>query len=224
MICRQPAGVTEARARRHAHVRHRALRRGRGGASRAPSELTVVGLSTAAALVVLRLVNTQIYTEPGTIDPWLYTALMTNFDFIYDHFSTTYYASRLPAILPGYFLNSFLTPQQAYVVLHLVFFLAGALFLYLLVRTLFGVRVAVLLYPAFLTNAMYVDAHTWDYVDGFVITYLSGGLYFLASCTGRRSRVRPALAGLLLRRGRGHEPVRDADRARRHRGVPLRAL
>jgi hypothetical protein len=161
-------------------------------------ERTIVGLSTAAALVVLRLVNTQIYTEPGTIDPWLYTALMTNFDFTYLHFGATYYASRLPAVLPGYFLNSFLTPREAYVVLHLVFFLAGALFLYLLARTLFGVRVAVLLYPAFLTNAMYVNAHTWDYVDGFVITYLSGGLYFLASCTGRRSRVRPALAGFFF--------------------------
>ena len=161
-------------------------------------EFAVIGLSTAAALVVLRLVNTQIYTEPWTIDPWLYTAPMSNFDFIYEHFSTTYYASRLPAILPGYFLNSFLTPQQAYVVLHIVFFLAGALFLYLLARTLFGVRVAVLVYPAFLTNAIYVDAHTWDYVDGFVITYLSGGLYFLASCTGRPRSARPALAGFFF--------------------------
>jgi hypothetical protein len=161
-------------------------------------ELAVVGLSTAAALVVLRLVHTQIYTDPWTIDPWLYTALMTNFDFIYHHFVTTYYASRLPLVLPGYFLNSFLTPQQAYIVLHIVFFLAGALFMYLLVRTLFGVRVAVLVYPAVLMNAIYVNAHTWDYMDGFVITYLSGGLYFLASCTGRTSRVRPALAGFFF--------------------------
>ena len=161
-------------------------------------EFAVVGTSTAAAFVVLRLVHTQIYTEPGTIDPWLYTSLMTNFDFVYEHFNSTYYASRLPAILPGYVLNSFLTPQQAYVVLHLAFFLAGALFLYLLARRLLGLRVAVLLYPAFLTNAIYVDAHTWDYVNGFVMTYLAGGLYFLSSCIGRRSRVRPALAGFFL--------------------------
>ena len=161
-------------------------------------ERAVVGVSTAAGLVVLRLVRTQIYNDPWTIDPWLYTALMTNFDFIYPHFVTTYYASRLPMILPGYFLNSFLTPQHAYVVLHVVFFLAGALFLYLLVRTLFGVRVAILMYPAILLNAIYVNAHTWDYMDGFVITYLSASLYFLASCTGRRSHVRPALSGFFF--------------------------
>jgi hypothetical protein len=160
--------------------------------------MVVVGATTVAALVVLRLVGIQIYTEPWTVDPWFYTALMANFDFVYEHFGTTYFASRLPAILPGLFLNSFLTPQQAYLVLHLVFFLAGGVFLYLLVRTLFGVGVAVLLYPAVLLNAIYVDAHTWDYVDGFVITYLSGGLYFLASCVGGRSRVRPALAGFFF--------------------------
>jgi hypothetical protein len=168
------------------------------GSPRRRRERAVVGSSTVLALVVLRLVNAQMYTDPGSIDPWLYTALMTNFDFVYNYFGATYYASRLPAILPGLFLNTLLTPEQAYVVLHLVFFLAGGIFLYLLVRRLFGVRVAVVLYPAILMNAIYVDAHTWDYVDGFVITYLSGGLYFLASCAGTRTRVRPALAGFLF--------------------------
>jgi hypothetical protein len=123
---------------------------------------------------------------------------MTNFDTIYGWFSTTYYASRLPAIIPGLFLNSFLTPQQAYVVLHLAMFLAGGAFLYLLVRWLFHVRIALFVYPAVLLNAAYVDAHTWDYVDGFVITYLAAGMYFLVSSIGGRSRLRPVLAGFFL--------------------------
>jgi hypothetical protein len=161
-------------------------------------ELALLAVTTIAALVVLRLVDTQIYTEPWTIDPWLYTALMANFDFTYHWFNMTYYAARLPLIVPGLLLNSFLTPEQAYVVLHLTFFLIGGVFLYLLVRSLFGMRIALFVYPAFLTNAVYVDAHTWDYFDGFVITYLSCGLYFLVSSIGRTSRVRPALAGFFL--------------------------
>jgi hypothetical protein len=161
-------------------------------------EIATVAATSVAALAILWLADTQIYTEPWTIDPWLYTALMTNFDTIYGWFTTTYYASRLPAILPGLFLNSFLTPQQAYVVLHLTTFLAGGAFLYLLVRWLFDIRVALFVYPAVLTNAAYVDAHTWDYVDGFVITYLAAGMYFLVSSIGGRSRVRPALAGFFL--------------------------
>ena len=101
-------------------------------------------------------------------------------------------------IRPGVFLNSFLSPENAYVVLHLVMFFGGGGFLYLLVRELFGVRIALFVYPAFLVNAAYVDAHTWDYFDGFVITYLAGGLYFLASSISARSRLRLILAGFLF--------------------------
>ena len=101
-------------------------------------------------------------------------------------------------IIPGLFLNSFLTPMQAYVVLHLALFFAGGIFLYLLIRSLFGVRTALFVYPAVLTNAAFVDAHTWDYVDGFVITYLAGGLYFLVSSIGTTSRIRLTLAGFFF--------------------------
>jgi hypothetical protein len=67
---------------------------------------------------------------------------MTNFEVAYGWFDQTYYAARLPMILPGLALNSFLSPVAAYVVLRVVFLLGGVAFLYLLVRTLFGVRVA----------------------------------------------------------------------------------
>jgi len=166
--------------------------------SRHGFELALVAGTTVAALVVLRLIHTQIYTEPATIDPWLYTALMANFGFTYHWFHATYYASRLPLIIPGQVLNSFLTPVQAYIVLHVALFLLGGAFLYLLIRSLFGMRVALFVYPAFLTNALYVDAHTWDYVDGAVITYLSGGLYFLISSIEATGRMRPALAGFFF--------------------------
>jgi hypothetical protein len=161
-------------------------------------ELVLLGTMTAAAVCLLFLVHTQIYTEPWTIDPWLYTALMANFGFTYHWFHMTYYAARLPMIIPGVFLNSFLTPVQAYVVLHASLFLAGGVFVYLLVRFLLGTRSALIVYPAYLTNAIYVDSHTWDYVDGATITFLSGGLYFLISSIGGTSRLRPALAGFFF--------------------------
>jgi hypothetical protein len=161
-------------------------------------ELALLAATTVAALAILWLVDTQIYTEPWTLDPWLYTGLMTNFGFTYYWFHSTYYAARLPLIMPGVFLNSFLTPEQAYVVLHVTLFLLGGVFLYLLARSLFGARTALFVYPAYLTNAIYVNSHTWDYVDGAVITFLSGGLYFLVSAIGGASRMRPALAGFFF--------------------------
>ncbi len=126
---------------------------------------------------------------------------MTNFDVSYGWFDQTYYAARLPMILPGLLLNSFLSPLAAYVVLHIVFMLAGAAFLYLLVRTLFGVRVALVTYPVFLLNVAYLGANTWDYFDGFVITFLAGGLYFLLSSIRRTSRLRLALSGVFFAAG-----------------------
>jgi hypothetical protein len=138
----------------------------------------------AVAVILLRLGGVQVYQEPWAIDPWFYTALTTNFDGVYGWLNGTYYASRLPMIIPGLLLNSFLTPTQAYVVLHLAFFLAGGAFLYLLVRSLFGVRTALFVFPGLLLNAAYVDSHTSDYFDGYVITYLAGSLYFLVSSIG----------------------------------------
>ena len=158
-------------------------------------ELGLLAAVTAAVLVVLWLVDTQPFAIPGTIDPWLYTALSANFDVTYHWFGATYYAARLPQLIPGIALNEVVTPTEAYLVVHIVLYLAGAVFVYLLARRLFGVVVALVVYPVFLTNVVYVDAHTWDYFDGFVITYLAAGLYFLLSSVGSTSRLRPLLAG-----------------------------
>lgn len=155
-------------------------------------------MTTGAAVVVLWLIDVQIYSEPWSIDPWLYTSLMANFDFAYQFFGGTYYAARLPLIIPGVFLNHYLSPEDAYVVLHLAFFLAGGLFMYLSIRSLFGAKTAVFLYPVVLTNAIYVDSHTWDYFDGAVITFLAAGIYFAAASFRATSPVRPTLAGFFL--------------------------
>jgi hypothetical protein len=161
-------------------------------------ELGLLFALTAVVVVVLWLVDTQPFAIPGTIDPWVYTALSANFSLTYHWFGATYYAARLPQLIPGIELNRILTPTEAYLVVHVVLYLAGAVFVYLLARRLFGVAVALVVYPVFLTNVVYVDSHTWDYSDGFVITYLAGGLYFLLSSVGSTSWLRPLLAGIFL--------------------------
>jgi hypothetical protein len=60
---------------------------------------------TAATAAVYVWTKAPLYNHFGTIDPWLYTALWTNFDQIYDSFPRTYYISRVPWIVPGYVLN-----------------------------------------------------------------------------------------------------------------------
>src|SRR5262245_48976680 len=85
-------------------------------------------------LITLAVCGTFWWTSaplfnPGTsIDPWLYTALFVNFDFTYSHFVLTYYATRLPWIIPGYLLNLIFSPVTAYYILHIAFFFGGGLF------------------------------------------------------------------------------------------------
>src|SRR5436189_4253135 len=104
-----------------------------------PRSQRVIRELAGLVLVTIGLSGTYWWTSaprfnPGTaIDPWLYTALFVNFDFIYKTFGYTYYATRLPWIIPGYLLNLLFSPVAAYYILHLVFFFGGGLFAYFLV-------------------------------------------------------------------------------------------
>ena len=79
-----------------------------------------------------------LYNPSGTVDPWLYTALWVNFDQIYEHFGNTYYASRLPWIVPGRIPYGVLPVDAAYWVFHGLAFVGGVTALFVLVRRHLG--------------------------------------------------------------------------------------
>ena len=94
------------------------------------------------------------YNPVGTIDPWLYTALWTNFDQIYDHFVGTYYASRIPWIVPGYALNLLFDHRTAYFIIYIAFFFVGAILLYVVCRRWFGAIAALVAYIGLMKSAV----------------------------------------------------------------------
>lgn len=155
------------------------LRLGEVAASRsvAAEGLTLIGLSGLAVLAYA-LTKAPLYNPVGTIDPWLYTAAWTNFNLIYHAFSTTYYLSRLPWIVPGYALNKFLGPEAAYFVIHLVFFFGAALLLYVVCRRYFGRVAAACGYVALIGNQLYFNAHRWDYEEGAVLAFMIASFAF----------------------------------------------
>ena len=124
--------------------------------------------------------------NPRGIDPWLYTALWTNFDQTYQLFEGTYYVSRIPWIVPGYVLNSVLAPHVAALLLHGALFLAGGVFLYLLCRRFFGRVPATVAYLGLISNQLYFNAHRWDYYDGGIVTLLAASVLFGAPVSERR--------------------------------------
>ena len=89
-------------------------------------DVAVLVVLTAATAAVYVWTKPPLYNPFGTIDPWLYTALWTNFDQIYDAFPGTYYVSRVPWIVPGYVLNGiFDDARTAALVLHTTYFLGA---------------------------------------------------------------------------------------------------
>jgi hypothetical protein len=140
-----------------------------------------------------------LYNPSGTIDPWLYTALMVNFDETYEHFGTTYYASRLPWIVPGRILYGALPLDAAYWLLHGLAFVGGVAALFVLVRRYLGLAAAVVGAATLALSPMYWNAQYWDYIDGITLTYLVAGLCFgLPLATGRLRVASLAAAGVFF--------------------------
>ena len=137
----------------------------------------LIGLTALTAAVYV-WTTAPLYNPFGTIDPWLYTALWTNFDQIYESFPRTYYISRVPWIVPGYILNAIFDARTAFLVLHTLFFLGGGVLFYVLSRRWLGVAAAAIGYVALIGSQMYFNAHRWDYQEGAVLTYMIGAYAF----------------------------------------------
>ena len=187
---------TDARGGANEHKRSNAGLRARILSRRVVVDVGALTGMTAAVAGVYVWTKAPLYNPPGTIDPWLYTALWSNFDQIYGAFNQTYYASRLPWIVPGYVVNSLLDPRTSSLVIHTVFFLGGGVLFYVLCRRWFGTLAAAIGYLALVGSQMYFNAHRWDYQEGAVLTYMIAALSFsLPRARSRRLRAASLILG-----------------------------
>jgi hypothetical protein len=164
---------------------------------RGVGEAIVLLLLTLAFIGTYFFTKAPLYNPVGTIDPWLYTALWTNFDQIYHYFLGTYYVSRVPWIAPGYVLNLLFDHRTAYFVIHIFFFAAGAIMLYVVCRRWFGFTAAAMAYIGLCGNQMYFNDHRWDYETGGALTFVIASIAFALPRTESppRRAVSLALAG-----------------------------
>jgi hypothetical protein len=122
-----------------------------------------------------------------------------NFDQVYHHFGTTYYASRLPWIVPGRIAYGALPVDAAYWALHGLAFVGGVTAVFILVRRYLGLAPAVVGAATLALTPMYWNAQYWDYIDGAVLAYLLAGLCFgLPLVTGRLRAVSLVAAGIFF--------------------------
>jgi hypothetical protein len=163
------------------------------------ADLAALGSVFGVTALAYWWTRAPLYNPSGTIDPWLYTALFVNFDQFYDHFGTSYYASRLPWIVPGRIAYGVFSADVAYWVLHALSFVGGVAAIYLLVRRYVGVAPAVVGAATLALTPMYWNAQYWDYIDGITLTYLLAGLCFgLPLATGRIRAISLAAAGFFF--------------------------
>lgn len=140
-----------------------------------------------------------LYNPSATIDPWLYTGLFVNFDQLYEHFRLTYYAARLPWIVPGRLVYAILPLDAAYWVLHGLSFCGGVAAVFFLVRRYVGVAAAVAGAGTLALTTIYWSAQYWDYIDGVTSTYFAAGLFFgMPLSLGYRRAASLLLAGLFF--------------------------
>jgi hypothetical protein len=149
-------------------------------------DVTALGSVFGIAALAYWWTRAPLYNPSGTIDPWLYTAFFVNWDRVYEPFALTYYAARLPWIVPGRIAYAVFPLDVGYWILHGLAFAGGVAALFFLVRRYLGLAAAVVGAATLALTPMYWNAQYWDYVDGVSLTYALAGLCFgLPLATGR---------------------------------------
>jgi hypothetical protein len=167
----------------------------------------IILLLTPAFLCIA--VPDWIFT-PSSIDPYVYLGYMRNFSHYVTVFGGTYYATRLPYIVPGYICYKIFPPLMANYVLHLGFYYLALFSLYFILRITVNSRAALLTAVFMGFYPYFMSAMGWDYIDGAGIAYflLTVLLLTLAAKSPQatqipdpKQRSRPALSrkcGILL--------------------------
>lgn len=156
----------------------------------------LLGIAIVAALSYA-VWRAPVLDSSAETDAWFYLGFFVDFHYLFGHFSFTYYAARLPWIVIGQLLYGPFPRVVAFFVMHTGFFFGGALSVYSLFRRYYGRTVALIGFAALITNLVYFVAHSTDYVDGAVITFLLVALACsLPRATGWRGRISLACAGV----------------------------
>jgi hypothetical protein len=112
-----------------------------------------------------------IFNPAAGIDPYLYLGFFRNFSHHIVVFGATYYATRLPFIIPGYICYKIFPPLAANYVLHLGFYYVALFSLYFILRMAVNRRAALLTAVLMGFYPYFMAAVGWDYIDGAGIAY-----------------------------------------------------
>jgi hypothetical protein len=125
----------------------------------------------AASILFFLLGPYSSFAPAGDLDPWIYTGYFTHFSYLIQHYGVTYYASRLPWIVPGILAFKVATPAVASVILNALIMASSLTALYFIVAWHYENLPAILACIALMTNPYFVSSVAWDYPDGPAVAY-----------------------------------------------------
>ncbi|MGZ4357345.1 MAG: glycosyltransferase family 39 protein [Gaiellaceae bacterium] len=153
----------------------------------------------AAFVAYYWFVGFPIYNNATWLDPWYYTGLFVNFHFLHGTFTSAYYPTRLPWLIPGRAIFAVFPPTAAYLVLHIVAGATAVGSVYLLVRRFLGRAAGFVAAALVASSPLAYHALYRDYVNAGELTYMYVGMYLaLGARAGRRPRLAMAGAGFFL--------------------------
>jgi hypothetical protein len=139
----------------------------------------------ALPLLILRVDDTWLFSysatpgppgcvgcEHGYIDPWIYFGYFLDLIHHLHTFRSGYFGGRLPWILPGFFAYRVFPPVVAAYVLHVAFYCAALISLYLILKNTVGRRAGLVTALLMGSYSYFLWAVGWDYVNGAAITYM----------------------------------------------------
>jgi hypothetical protein len=136
--------------------------------------------------ILLAINDNWIFQRPTSIDRWVYSGFHLHLPEFLQTFGETYYASRLPWTVAGWLVHSAFDDATALCVLHFAVFYVAVFSLYAAIRIIFANTVAAAAVAVlFGTNANFLVAVGWDYVDGAALACMLVCFAALASAAIR---------------------------------------
>lgn len=153
---------------------------------------------------LLLLINPGLFLANAfhsKVDPWIYYGYFQDLPLQLNLFSGhhAYFGDRLAFTIPGYLMNQLFSPVTADYILHFGYYYLATGTLFVLLRSVFGNRVAIITTLLFGTYYYNLWMFSWNYVDGVVNVYfLLAMLFFTRVGQGYKTRKSGFISGLFF--------------------------
>lgn len=150
----------------------------RGRASSKVSCLLEIGFFIVIPILAFFVFRYSLINQEDYVDPWLYTGLAQNFQMIWQAGGLNYYLVRFSVILPMHLAYLCFGDIGGYIAVHLLAYVILTVPLYLAIRRLFCLWVAVATLCFFVSTPIAARFLLWDYVNFLAVPYFVATISF----------------------------------------------